>query len=522
MAFEELQKGLALPKGATERYRLLEALGRQLEGKLYSDIRHPFEVEAEPGRTHIPLRERRPSTIYNLPYEITQDTSAELFGDEQFPIVHAIVNREEDESATVELTTLMDVSSLQQAMVEAYEEGVIGSVAVVIHRDVNGLPYYDVLPGKFCQPIYGEYSSVLLGLIVTYPIKRKAVEDRWPHLLDDPKNKKSETFWYRYTVGPSEIVDYYPMPDDRYEHLGEKDEDGNTIVFVERDRRSHGFKGRLPAVFQRNFGGRGRSFDGMALWWPIVDMCVEIDYTLAQVGRGLRYSADPTLFVKRGDLDLSTGLYDKPAGGMSSLNMNGVMVRGVTNTLVGEGKDSDAKLLEINASGMKEEREFVADLREYALEVVGGMRARAQDKHGPTTGRAIDKTLKPLRRLVRRQRRPYGMGLLVPVLDLTVYGFEIGLFVSDQIDLTKIPDRIRYVPEWPAEDTLQGQDLYYHAEGLQLLAGGSNSAPKELLDPAAVGEKAAADIGFHKPFEAIKGSGKAPVLPGAGPGITTA
>jgi len=117
-------KGLNLPKGATERYRFQEALGRQLEGKLYSDLRTPFETESEPGRRHVPLRERKPSVIYNIPYEITQDTSAELFGDEQFPVIHAIVKREEASDATTELGTLAEVTNLPQAIVEAYEEGV--------------------------------------------------------------------------------------------------------------------------------------------------------------------------------------------------------------------------------------------------------------------------------------------------------------------------------------------------------------------------------------------------------------
>ena len=142
MAFTDLEKEIKIPKGAGQRYRRLEALGRMLDGRLYSDMPYSFETEGLPGKKHIPLRERRPSVIFNLAYEITQDTCAELFGDEQFPILNVISNRVPDEEGTTELSSLLDMVGLPDVMVEVYEEGVIGSVGVVIHRSDNGLPYY--------------------------------------------------------------------------------------------------------------------------------------------------------------------------------------------------------------------------------------------------------------------------------------------------------------------------------------------------------------------------------------------
>jgi hypothetical protein len=220
------------------------------------------------------------------------------------------------------------------------------------------------------------------------------------------------------------------------------------------------------------------------------------------------------LFVRRGDLfnidDTPAGY--GPAGGMATnVGANGEMVKGVTQTLVG-GKDSDAKLLEISAAGIAEEREFVRDLREYALEVIGGMKARAEHLKGAPSGTSLDKGLKPLRRLVRRQRRPYGQGLLLDLIELTLYGIRCGALDVD-VDINAIPEDAKRVLEWPNDDTLQGQELLYHVTGLQLASGGSAVAPLQLIKPETMGSKLSSDLGMHEPFASIQGTLEPPAVP---------
>jgi hypothetical protein len=510
-------EGLDLPEGASDRYRKLEALGRMLSGELYEDLPFSFEQEKDSSNRHITLRERRPSVDFNLAYEITQDTLAELFGDEQFPIVSVSRAGKQIEAGTQSLSELIEAINLPAVLTESYEEGVVGAVAVVLHRSDDGTPFYDILPAKYCEPIYrSKYSNTLVALVVTYPISPDAAEELSPGITDEDGNSGSEVFWYRYVVGPVETIDYHPMADERFAKLGDRDDRGEVIEFRELSRTEHGFKGRTPAVYTKNLGGKQRDIDGPALWWPIRNICIEIDYTLSQAGRGLRYSADPMLFVRKGDLmsvnDTPMG-YDPPAGGMSTLNSGGQMVKSVTNTLVGSGPNADAKLLEMNAQGIAEEREYVRDLREYALEVIGGMKARAEHLKGAPSGRALDKSSKPLRRLVRRQRRPYGLGLLLDLLDLTLYGYRCGAFDTSDVDIAAIPEGAKLTPEWPNDDVLQGQDLLYHVEGLQMAAGGSMNAPIQLVKPEAMGAKLTADLGLHEPYDAIKGSCEPPEPP---------
>lgn len=536
MAFAELLEGIKkkLPRGASERYARLETLERMLDGRLYDEIRYSFEQEKAPGRDYIPIRERRPSVDFNLAYEITQDTQAELFGDEQFPQVQVVGDDgQPDDDATKQLAELINEIELDGVVFDAYEAGVCGSVAVIIHKADNGTPFYEIIPGKFCEPAYrSDYSKELLALTVTYPIKREEVEDKFPEVLADHRNDSVEWFWYRYIIGPWKTIDYFPLSDADFEHLGEKDDQGHVIEFKEIPEtrmgkpREHGWAGVTPAAYVRNlggYGGRQRDLDGPALWWPIRNICIELDYTLSQAGRGLRYSADPMLFVNTGDM-MQTGLNtmggaqdidEAPAGNMATQTSDeGGMVKGVGQTLVARNQHADAKILEISAQGIKEEREFARDLREMALEVVGGMKARAEHQKGQVSGAAMDKSLKPLRRVVRRQRRPFGRGLLLTLIELTLIGFDRRAIIPTALAVRALPPfRGRRVLDWPNDDVLQGQELYWHALGCQIMAGGSGTAPKELISPEASGQKLASDVGFHEPYDTIKGSGEPPALP---------
>ncbi len=515
MAFRELVDGLAatLPEGASDRFARLTALEKMLRGELYDHLTWSFETEKAPGQGYVPIRQRRPSVDFNLAYEITQDTLAELFGDEQFPTLAVLVNGDQDEDASKAVSDLVGPYGLNFAsvMAQAYEEGVIGAVGVVVHKGADGLPFYDVLPAKWCEPVYAERSNRLLALVVTYPITDEQAEQKFPGITLEIGNEGQKTYWYRYVVGPNAIIDYRPLSDEKFAQLGEKDNQGNVIEFAEFQKESHGFGAMVPAVYVKHPGGRQRDTEGPCLWWPIRNICVEVDYTLSQAGRGLRYAADPMLFIKKsglvGDMNIGPGGYNDAsefaAASSSQISDGGDPVRGVGQTIVGD----DAKLLEISANGISEEREYVRDCREYALEVLGGTKSRAEHLKGAPSGTAIDKSLKPLRRLVRRLRGPYGIGLMLGLLNLTIYGIRAGIFDCSSlgIETIAIPDDARITLDWPNDETLKGQELFYHVEGLQLAAGGTVQAPVQLIAPDVIGARLSGDLGFHDAYDTIKG-----------------
>ncbi len=522
MAFREILEGLKLPQGANDRYRKLEGLERMLAGTFYDELPYSFDTEKGSDGSYIPMRNRRPSMQFNLAYEIVSDTQGELFGDEQFPTIRcSTIKGKSDEDATTAIGDLIEQTHIDDVVNDAYLDGACGGVAVLVEVSEQRAPHYEVLPAKWCEPIYrgagtstNAASEDLLALVVTYPINADAAEAIVHGITAREEHKGVDTFWYRFVVGPSVTIQYEPLADGDFAHLGEKRKNGSTIEFVEfGEPLKHGFDGVTPAIYVKNLGGRRRDVDGMALWWPAVDMCVGLDYSLSQLDRGLRFSADPMLFVRKGGLDFAGASlpagYEKPAGGMATqTGADGTMVRGATQTLVGQGKDADAKLLEISGQGLREEREFAKDIREMALEVIGGMKARAEHVKGAASGKAIDKQSKPLRRVVRRQRRPYGDGLLLGLVSLTLLGIKKGLFEIDTDGNLETAMTCKRHLEWPNDETLQGTDLQAHALGLQLLAGGSAMTPVQLIKPEAIGAKAAADAGMHQPYETIAGTGE--------------
>ena len=201
-----------------------------LTGELYEDLPYSFEDEKDQTKNHIQLRQRRPSVDFNLAYEITQDTLAELFGDEQFPTIH-VADLDNDKEADKALADLVEVLALPDVAAAAYEEGVIGAVGIVVQRSDDGSPFFDILPAKWCRPIYrSPISNELVGLEVTYPIKREKALEIEPSIAEDPQESAEETFWYRYLVGPYNITEYRPMGDARFARLGEVDSGTNERI----------------------------------------------------------------------------------------------------------------------------------------------------------------------------------------------------------------------------------------------------------------------------------------------------
>jgi hypothetical protein len=98
---------------------------------------------------------------------------------------------------------------------------------------------------------------------------------------------------------------------------------------------------------------------------------VEIDYQLSQVGRGLKYSSDPTLLLKDPSLP------------------DGELIKGAGNALVVSEK-GDARLLEIGGTASAAVIEYVRTLRELALESIHGNRASPDKVAAAQSGRALE------------------------------------------------------------------------------------------------------------------------------------
>ena len=178
----------------------------------------------------------------------------------------------------------------------------------------------------------------------------------------------------------------------------------------------------VPIVWIKNLPGlptTGDSSDGACTFAAAMHTQVEIDYQLSQVGRGLKYSSDPTLLLKDPALP------------------DGELIRGAGNALVVSEK-GDARLLEIGGTASAAVIEYVRTLRELALEGIHGNRASPDKVAAAQSGRALELLNQGLVWLADNLRTSYGeVGLLQlarlivrasQMYSLVVLGEEIGPF----------------------------------------------------------------------------------------------
>ncbi len=490
MAFADLAKLVArnAPKGTSARYARLDALERLLNGTLYDFLPFSFDQEDE-GTRHILLRERRPSLVYQLARLIVDQTSSLTFGEAHFPSIRSWESEDASDRSggfEREIERIVEACDLESAMMSAIYRGSIGSSAVIVRGiGPKRIPHIEVVSGKVARPIFNPKDPTSLGgMVQVYTVSGEVLQaEGYEKALAD------KTYWLRVEFDAKEERRFLPLTEQEFAEMQSADPDDKKAPrWKLGEAVDHGF-GCTPVVWMVNPPAIDR-VDGAATFEPIANFCVEIDYSLSQTGRGLRYSADPTLVVSRGDM-MSL------MGGESE----GPIVKSVARALeLGEG--GSAKLLEITGQGLDSAREYVKMLREWALEVVGGMKADAENSRGPQSGRALEVLSQPLIWLVERMRIAYGTRGLLPVLRIILRGIKSGSLVIAGVDAPDPDASMRLV--WPSWWTPRGSDLAQQANALQTFAGGSVKNPVALLSRDTVARLAATTVGLDDPNRAVR------------------
>lgn len=505
MAFQDIVNKFKDVPGVTPRYTKLWAFERMLNGTFYDDLPYSFSQEEDNGN-YIPLQNRRPSTPYNIPKIIVSQTSSLLFSEEQFPTVRCSFDTDEvNESERLKVfektvETIIRECNLETVMLDVYEGGSVGSCAVIVRTLDDNLPYFEVVPGKNAKPIFEKRNPrKLMAIAQVYPVDAQdLIDDGYDGI--DP----NVTYFMRIVVDDEAEIRYRPLPAHEYENVGAKRNDGTTIQWVESERYEHGF-GVCPAVWVKNLSG-GNGIDGPCTWGSIVDFIVEIDYLLSQLGRGLRYSQDPMLAIEQGELAAVSGTFkplgdaDEPNGdGTNKRDSNGGLVKSPTNVLTVDGK---AKLLEISGGGFDATGKHVDRLREWALEVIGGMKSDAKNSGKHQSGRALEILHNDLLLLVKRQRVAYGTNCLIPLIRLILIGVANGEFNIPSVTAIDVDVPLHLI--WNDWQKPSGSDLMNEVQALSYVAGASQTAPKQLLPDDVITEQAAKLYGLPDPNRVVR------------------
>jgi len=371
-----------------DRVRQLGIFSRVLNGTLYDVLPYHFHEERSESGDYIPLRERRPSVRYPLCRIVVEDSVSLLFSEGHFPAIDSTDRRVRKIFADIAKET-----SLNMTMTEAAIKGSVGSVALLL-RILKGRIFIDVLDTTYLTPSWEPYAPDTLSRIDEQYKTSGSDLIRNGYTVDDP----SQQFWFARRWDKDQEIWFQPAPV------------GKPNPFVVDHGRTVSHKlGVVPIIWVRNLPGTsstGNRCDGACSFAAAMHTQVEIDYQLSQLGRGLKYSSDPTLLLK--DPALS----------------DGDIVRGAGNALVVSEK-GDARLLEIGGTASSAVIDYVRTLRELALESIHGNRASPERITAAQSGRALELLNQGLVWLADNLRISYGEVALLQLARLIIRASQI-------------------------------------------------------------------------------------------------
>lgn len=433
--FKTLSQTFKQDSDLPARAHRIEVLNAVLDGTLYDHLQFSFQEERTDGGDYIPLRKRRPSVRYALCRTVVDDSVALLFSDGHFPEIEC------SDRPTVEtLRRLIKETGLAQVMIDGATRGSTGSVCFLM-RVLKGRIFFSVLQTQYLTPEWDQDAPDTLKRVTEkYKVRGSALADLGYAIND---NDLGANFWFmRQWDAQAEtwFVPWKVKADDPKRPRAPRKDAKNT--------RIHRL-GFVPMVWTKNLPG-GDAIDGACTFSLAIDTNIEIDYQLSQGGRGLKYSSDPLLLVK------------EPAASDENV------VRGGGNAIVVDA-DGDAKMLEINGTAATAVIQYVAKLRELALESIHGSRTSPDKIAVAQSGRAMELMQQSLIWLADRLRTSYGEGALLSLLrmavqatavfDITIDGELVGKLSSDKLAL-----------RWPDWYQPTYADRQMDAQALQTLA----------------------------------------------------
>jgi hypothetical protein len=370
------------------RTRALDILRRVLDGTLYDVLPYQFHEERSAGGEYIPLRNRRPSVRYTLCRVVVEDSVSLLFSEGHFPTFDCA-----DSELVSTLADVVKETRLNQVMTDAALRGAIGSVAILM-RLLRGRIFFSVLDTIYLTPLWDAMApDTLLSVTERYKVPGQLLIANGYDVADPASD-----YWFMRRWDAQDEIWYVPsLTSDP------------SAPAVDAARCVHHGLGFVPLVWIHNLPGpsaSGDPNDGACTFRAAVETQIEIDYQLSQVGRGLKYSSDPTLLIK------------EPASSDTEI------VKGAGNALV-VSENGDAKLLEIGGTASTAVIEYVRTLREMALESVHGNRASADRLTAAQSGRALELMNQGLIWLADNLRISYGEGALLTLARMVLRAAQL-------------------------------------------------------------------------------------------------
>jgi hypothetical protein len=306
-----------------------------------------------------------------------------LFSEGHFPTIDST-----DPAVRSAFANIAKEARLNLTMTQAATTGATGSVALLL-RVLKGRIFVDVLDTLYLTPTWDPSAPDTLARVDERYKVSGADLLRNGYTIDDPDG----LYWFARCWNDESETWFEPIPV------------GKSLPGIIDSARSVAHQmGVVPIVWIKNLPGApttGDNADGACTFAAAMHSQVEIDYQLSQVGRGLKYSGDPTLLLKDPTLP------------------DGELIRGAGNALIVSEK-GDARLLEIGGTASAAVIEYVRTLRELALESIHGNRASPERISAAQSGRALELLNQGLIWLADNLRTSYGEAGLLQLARLIV------------------------------------------------------------------------------------------------------
>ncbi len=396
--WRKLVSSIAYPPWAQAQGRFvrLDALDRFLDGTIYDHLEFSFYDEQDAGGNYVPIQSRRPSAQLNLPNMVAKMLARKLFAGRHAPrLTH---DRPE---VAAWLRDVVARGALYERMLQACVWGSVGSVAATFRLVDDGL-HVDIWRAKYCYPTFAP-DGALEKLSVQYTVGGRELRTRG-FSVDRSGEEISvhRNYWFVRDWTRSEELTYIPVAQEIYNpYEGALTPEGTLVV---DDSRTVVHKlDFVPGVWMVNLAG-GSAPDGVCTWEAAVDLSLDADYTLSQIGRGVRYNAAPQLVIVgdlKGDDENNSMIQRGPVTVLqfpSSARTEDGASRG----------NGDAKLLEMVGNGTQAGMKYVEYTRRLALEAISVSRKNPEEARGTLSGRAMELMDDSFFDLVHELRSAYG------------------------------------------------------------------------------------------------------------------
>lgn len=434
---------------------------RLLDGTFYDVLTHPFHEERGPGDKPIPMIERAPSVRLgtNVIRNVVEDVTFLLFGERQFPVIDTA-----DPVARKVFADLIEETNLSALMRDVAFWGATGSQAVRIHLSKTGRVHFTRMDTHDLTPIWNDDDpDVLDQVIQKRKVTGRALKSLGYRVADDDLNAN---FWFQRIW--DDMAEWWFVP---WKCADDTDETPHTPEIDAKRSVEHKL-GMQPLEWVKTYHG-GDDIDGGCFFFPVVDDAIQIDYQMSQVGRGLKYNADPLLLIKEPPVAPEFGtngleLTVDPSGNIS-LHKSPSSILSVNSD-----KNGGAEFVEMKGTGFSTQMEYVEKLKSAMIEAIHGNRISDPSKisGGARGAKALEMVNQGLIMLADTLRDAYGERLLRNLLKkfVTLVAKRPGVV---KVMGEAVPAQVGKVkdinPRWADWYAPTPQDLLTQAQAFQTL-----------------------------------------------------